>query len=466
MAATEAPRSRSRSRPPVSVVVPFFGSAVDGRATLSALAGIRLRAGDEVIVADNTPAGVLAKAAPAAARVVPATQERSSYYARNVGAELARNEWLLFIDADCHPDPGLLDAYFSDPPAADCGAVAGEVVALGGDALSRWADSRGILSAKTGLAHPYRPAAVTANLLVRREAWANLGGFLEGIRSGGDSELCWRLQGAGWKLAYQPRAVVGHTHRSSVGALASQSMRYGAGVAWLDRRYPGSMQRGAIRGLARCAAGIAVWTLTGRLERARFKAFDAVAIASIAFGRLRSNAAGSADDAIGRNPHGLVLVCDAFPRSSDGPVAAQLRPRGPLGPAARIEAAARPWRPAIGGARGLAVAYREDDTAARRTGCLAWLVARHPLGVARALRSPAPAGGGRVARLATIAPVAHRLARGGERQVQADPEGAAPDDASMLRTLLGARLVAAEYGGRSAAAPGAAAGGPQSIGRR
>ena len=47
---------------------------------------------------------------PEGFRVVPADDHGSSYHARNVGAETAVNGWLLFTDADCQPDPGLLDA--------------------------------------------------------------------------------------------------------------------------------------------------------------------------------------------------------------------------------------------------------------------------------------------------------------------------------------------------------------------
>src|SRR5204862_5482717 len=104
------------------------------------------------------------------------------------------NEWLLFIDADCEPLPGILDAYFAEPPGPQVGALAGDVLdAPGQDALvARYTRSRQLLDADRGAAFEFKPAAVTANLLVRRATWAAVGGFLEAIRSGGDSDFSWR----------------------------------------------------------------------------------------------------------------------------------------------------------------------------------------------------------------------------------------------------------------------------------
>src|SRR5712691_3218443 len=100
-------------RPQVSVVVPFAGPAADGRRLLEALGVLSRRPGDEVIVVDNSPAGVLAPLAGAGIAIIAAPARRSSYHARNVGARAAGGEWLLFLDADCRPAPTLLDDYFA-----------------------------------------------------------------------------------------------------------------------------------------------------------------------------------------------------------------------------------------------------------------------------------------------------------------------------------------------------------------
>ena len=59
--------------------------------------------------------------------MIAAAGERSPAHARNAGAAHARNDWILFLDADCLAPPDLLDAYFAPPVADDVGALAGEV---------------------------------------------------------------------------------------------------------------------------------------------------------------------------------------------------------------------------------------------------------------------------------------------------------------------------------------------------
>jgi N-acetylglucosaminyl-diphospho-decaprenol L-rhamnosyltransferase len=51
----------------------------------------------------------------------------------------------------------------------------------------------------------------TTHVLVRREAWDQVGGFDERyFMYMEDADLCWRLRAAGWKVGYEPAAVVMH----------------------------------------------------------------------------------------------------------------------------------------------------------------------------------------------------------------------------------------------------------------
>jgi GT2 family glycosyltransferase len=277
-------------RPSVRVIVPFFGDAVAADETLQGMRAIPLRAGDELLVADNTDDGVLA------ARYEEgfATRaKRQPYSARNEAAARAKGEWLLFTDADCRPQPDLLEAYFAPVPGEQVGALAGEIVAASdaGTLAQRYAADRRLLSSELFLAHPYKPMGVTANLLVRRAAFEAIGGFTEGIRSGGDADLCWRLQDAGWTIEHRPHAIVAHEHRATVRALIRQAARTAAGTRWLEQRHPGfHATAGGGRRAARALAGIVGWPLRGRPERAAFKAIELLVIATEHRGRLAGNA--------------------------------------------------------------------------------------------------------------------------------------------------------------------------------
>jgi GT2 family glycosyltransferase len=295
------------ARPPVSVVVPFLGDPEEATVLRGALGRLRLRDDDEAIVADNTPTGAFLSASEEESaggtslgppggpvRAVHAARERSSYHARNAGAREARNDWLLFIDADCEPSPDLLDFYFAGPIDERTGAVAGEIVGKPGQKglIARYARDRSFLSQTGALLGPTKAAAATGNLLIRRAAFEELGGFAEGIRSGGDVDFCWRLRDAGWGLEFRPQAIVEHRHRQGLAAFLRAIARYAAGSRWLNERHPGSSERWPLLyGLAGSARDIVVNAAHGRFQEAAFRVIDALGLVAHNVGYRASNAA-------------------------------------------------------------------------------------------------------------------------------------------------------------------------------
>jgi GT2 family glycosyltransferase len=396
-------------RPGVSIVIPFAGSSDNATRMLASFAGLRLRPEDELIVVDNSDEQVVPAAAGGAARVVPAVGERSSYYARNVGVEEAANDWLLLTDADCLPSPGIVDAYFDPTPGDRCGAIAGEIV---GDPaqtnfVARWARSRRVLRQRSSLAHEYRPYASTANLLVHRPALDHVGGFVEGVQSAGDADLCWRLQEAGWTLEYREQAWIYHHHRESLRGLLRQSMRYGAGRAWLRRRFQDlPRDSGMPRWVARSVAAAVLLLLTGRRERAGFRALDALFAAAGMAAAPLSNRPGRA-----RPKRGCAqtMCFEEFPppRWEAGAIGA----RRELSEC-HIEALRRPFRSRASEVRGLDIAYVEDDGAARRALAAGVLALSHPLRSGRFVVGGGPGGGVRRS-IFTLAPAVRRVSAAG-----------------------------------------------------
>lgn len=265
----------------MSVVVPFRGGPGDAAALAHSLAELRTGPDDEVIVAENTDDPVMAREGGIEVVRVPGTP--SARRARNVGAGSATCDWLLFLDADCRPEPSLLDTYFSPEPGEKCGVVAGEVVgdASQPEALARWARSRRGLMARFHVEGPGRPAGIAGNLLVRREALERVGGYEEAARSEADVDLCWRIQDDGWGLEYRSQATVRHRDPSRLGAVLRQAWMYGAGKRWLRARWGAAAEPPRIVvPLARAVGGALVWTLMLRLERAMFKLLDGLVAAT------------------------------------------------------------------------------------------------------------------------------------------------------------------------------------------
>jgi mycofactocin system glycosyltransferase len=203
----------------------------------------------EVIVVDDCsehPDGIEAAAARAGARVIRRPVNGGPGAARNSGLAAAGTELVAFLDSDCVPSPGWLDAvlpHFADPAV---GAVAPRIVPAqqGRSWLARYegASSTLDMGARPGIVRPgarvsYVPGAA---LVVRRDAAG--AGFTQGMRVGEDVDFVWRLAAAGWRVRYEPAARMGHQHRVRLRAWFSRRSDYGTSAAILEGLHPGSVR--------------------------------------------------------------------------------------------------------------------------------------------------------------------------------------------------------------------------------
>ena len=418
------------ARPAVSVILPFYGDALEADRALAALGALRRGPGDELLAADNTETGVLVAGPPTrGVNAFRCSVARSAYAARNIAAERARNDWLLFLDGDVTPRPDLLDRYFDRPLGDSVGAAAGQVLGEPDQSgfVPRYIRARRHLD-QVWLAqdHPHRPMAVTANLLVRRAAWEALGGFAEGTRSGADADFCWRLQDGGWELELRTDAWVHHHHREDLPALLRQTARDGAGQRWLHRRHPGVPARPALgRELVRAVLGAIGWPLLGDSERGAFKAIDGLQVLAATYGSFASNAALD-----GREPvcdGATVLFVDEYPALGDSPP-----------PEAVVEARRRPARQNWTAGRRCRFHHIEDDGPGVRLAALLRLLVSKPSSTTViAARAPR--------RALQLAPAALRLATAAGPRLTSAPERV--DDARLATRMARARNIPSQVSG-------------------
>ncbi len=175
-------------------------------------------------------------------RVVRHTFQQGVARSRNTGAEAARHDLLAYIDSDCVASPGwlaeLIPAFQDEKTAAVGGMIrAYERKSI----LGRYEDIRsslfmGVRPQKVSIEGPlkYLP---TANLLVRREMWQEIGGFAA-LTFGEDVDFCRRLLATKARILYLPQGVVYHDYRTRLWAFLSIRASYASAEAALLQRHP------------------------------------------------------------------------------------------------------------------------------------------------------------------------------------------------------------------------------------
>ncbi len=160
-------------------------------------------------------------------RVLTSIERLPPSQARNLGASHASGELLAFLDADATPSYEWLDRLEAAlTPQSD--AVVGTI--LNGTPGSRIGTAEYLLTCSETLPGRVRPPrhAPSANLLVRREAFAAAGGFDERLRAGEDTVLTFPIAQRG-RLAFAALATVEHRNRVRLAPFLANQRRQGAG---------------------------------------------------------------------------------------------------------------------------------------------------------------------------------------------------------------------------------------------
>ncbi len=150
-------------------------------------------------------------------------------HARNTGAAAAKGEVFAYTDSDCMVDPDWLYYLMGTLVSGDYAGVGGPNVT---PPAKNWIQAC-VAAAPGGPSHVLLTDVVAehipgCNMAFYRWAFEAVGGFdTEYRKAGDDVDFCWRIQQAGWVIAFSPTAIVWHYRRFTLRAFLKQQDGYG-----------------------------------------------------------------------------------------------------------------------------------------------------------------------------------------------------------------------------------------------
>ncbi len=150
-------------------------------------------------------------------------------HARNTGAGAAKGDVFAYTDSDCMVDPDWLYYLIGTLVSGDYAGVGGPNIT---PPAKNWIQAC-VAAAPGGPSHVLLTDVVAehipgCNMAFYRWAFEGVGGFdTEYRKAGDDVDFCWRIQQAGWVVAFSPTAIVWHYRRFTLRAFLKQQEGYG-----------------------------------------------------------------------------------------------------------------------------------------------------------------------------------------------------------------------------------------------
>jgi Glycosyl transferase family 2 len=150
---------------------------------------------------------------------------------RNVGVGAAAGRVLVFLDANCVPGVDWFDRLTDSIADGSESIVAGRIAAAGAASIHESSSSQG------GAEPTYLEECATMNVAIDRQVVHGVGSFDQSLGLAEDADFAWRCRDAGFRIRFEPSAVVAHDWGGTDEEL-SRAFRYGVGRVRLYRKHP------------------------------------------------------------------------------------------------------------------------------------------------------------------------------------------------------------------------------------
>jgi len=228
--------------PFVSIIIPVRNRPLEIKACLGSLAQLVYPPKKlEIIVVDDASTDNTAQTVSGfPVHLLSLKENKQAPFCRNLGAQKATGSIMAFLDSDCVADPMWLKELipaFKDPALGAAGGLVDSY--FNEKALDRYEQVKSSLNMgprfRSSREHDPFFYVPSCNLLIRKEAFLNLGGFREELIVGEDVDFCWRMEDAGYPVEFRPVGRVYHKHRNKLIPFCLRRFDYGTSEPLLQR---------------------------------------------------------------------------------------------------------------------------------------------------------------------------------------------------------------------------------------
>jgi O-antigen biosynthesis protein len=240
----EVPFTKDWKWPFISVIVCTYNGSRTIRTCLEKVLKLEYPNFEVIVVNDGSTDSTPAILQEYGVRII-STENHGLSSARNTGLAAAGGEIVAYTDDDAYPDRHWLTYLAHTFLTTSYVGVGGPNVPPKDDGLI--ADC--VANAPGGPIHVLlsdREAEHIpgCNMAFRKAALQAIDGFDPQFRSAGDDvDICWRLIEQGWKIGFNPAAMVWHHRRNSIRGYLKQQRGYGRAEAMLEKKWPENYNR-------------------------------------------------------------------------------------------------------------------------------------------------------------------------------------------------------------------------------
>ncbi|MDY6838332.1 MAG: glycosyltransferase [Thermodesulfobacteriota bacterium] len=210
----------------LSVVVPAYNAEKTLPALLDSLLNQNCSDFEVIVVDDCSRDNTVSIIEKYSCRLIALKENHGPAYCRNLGAQKAQGEILVFTDSDCRATPGWLETIEKHFHHEETEAIMGRVVLLPSTCMG---NSISALGFPAGGAigfdkiwkvdrEGFTDSLSSCNCAVRRDIFWRVGGFDETFPfpGGEDSLLAYGMRRLGYRIKYCPDVVAYHEARDSL----------------------------------------------------------------------------------------------------------------------------------------------------------------------------------------------------------------------------------------------------------